>query len=52
MDMDTVTVTDFARDNGIECRRENSVGRIIRKKAKKKIKRKKLTHNGVKYYDK
>lgn len=50
MDMDTVTVTDFARDNGMACCREYSVGRTIRKEAEKKIMRKEVVYNGVKYY--
>lgn len=50
MDTDTVTVTDFARDNGMACCREYSVGRTIRKEAEKKIMRKKVVYNGVKYY--
>lgn len=48
--MDTVTVTDFARDNGMACCREYSVGRTIRKEAEKKIMRKEVVYNGVKYY--
>ena len=48
--MDTVTVTDFARDNGMDCCGEYSVGRTIRKKAEKKIMRKEVVYNGVKYY--
>ena len=48
MDMDTVT--DFARDNGMACCREYSVGRTIRKEAEKKIMRKEVVYNGVKYY--
>ncbi len=50
MDMDTVTVTDFSRDNGMACCREYSVGRTIRKEAEKKIMRKEVVYNGVKYY--
>lgn len=44
------TVTDFARDNGMACCREYSVGRTIRKEAEKKIMRKEVVYNGVKYY--
>lgn len=50
MDTVTVTVTDFARDNGMACCREYSVGRTIRKEAEKKIMRKEVVYNGVKYY--
>ena len=45
--MATVTVTDFARDNGMACCREYSVGRTIRKEAEKKIMRKEVVYNGV-----
>lgn len=44
------TVTEFARDNGMACCREYSVGRTIRKEAEKKIMRKEVVYNGVKYY--